>query len=100
MPTPIFTIRLSPKVQGDLRDLGAIYGAPNARAFAREILEVITSGEIERIKAFNQRLITRMGQQLVLKLNEVVDTQQKGDAPRKTRKTRITRRRGRRGRSA
>ena len=74
MPTPVFALRLPQKTQDDIAALSKVYGAPNARAFAREILEVITSGDMERIKAFNQRLITRMGEQLVLRLNAVVDT--------------------------
>jgi hypothetical protein len=74
MPTPTFALRLSLKTQQELAELAKVYGAPNPRALAREILEVIVSGDIERIKAFNARLITRMGEQLVLRLNAAVDT--------------------------
>lgn len=83
MPTPTFALRLSLKTQADLAALSKVYGSPNPRAFAREILEAVTSGDMERIKAFNQRLITRMGEQLVLRLNAVVDTPPKGNERRK-----------------
>lgn len=77
MPTPTFTMRLPKKTQDELAELAKVYGAPNTRALAREVLEVIVSGDIERIKAFNARLITRMGEQLVLRLNAVVDPKPK-----------------------
>lgn len=103
MPTPIFTIRLSPKTQGDLRQMAALYGSPNARAFAREVLETMCSGDLERIKEFSRRLMVGMGEQLALKLTAAVD---EANATRATRATRVTRtarkprkprRRGRRG---
>lgn len=69
------------KVQEDIADLARIYGAPNGRAFAREILEVITSGDIDRIKAFNARLIQGMGEQLTLKLNASLDAATGAEKP-------------------
>ena len=84
MPTPIFALRLPQKTQDDIATLSRIYGSPNPRAFAREILEVITSGDMERIQSFNRRLMMGMGEQLALKLNEplkALQGQQRG--PRK-----------------
>lgn len=72
MPTPIYALRLPAKVQEDIAALGKIYGAPNGRAFAREILEVTVSGDIARIQAFNSRLILRMGEQLQLEFSAAV----------------------------
>jgi len=73
MPTPVYGLRLPKQVQDDLQTFGKIYGAPNGRAFAREVLEVMTSGDMERVKAFNARLIRGVGEQLTLKLNAAVD---------------------------
>lgn len=61
------------KVQDDLLEMGKVYGSPNGRAFAREVLEVMTSGDMERVKAFNARLIAKAGEQLTLKLNATLD---------------------------
>jgi hypothetical protein len=71
--TPIFTVRLAPKVQADLALLGRIYGSPNPRAFAREVLEVICSSDPERVKAFNVRLFSKVGEQLALKFSQPLD---------------------------
>ena len=68
MPSPIFGVRLSQKTKDDLSELAKVYGAPTASAFAREVLEVITSGDMSRIQAFNRRLLMGMGEQLALKL--------------------------------
>ena len=73
MATPIYSLRIPQKTQDEIAELARIYGAPNGRAFAREILEVITSGDLEKIKAFNGRLIKGMGEQLTLKLNSALD---------------------------
>ena len=83
MGTPIYALRLPQKTQEDIAELARIYGAANARAFAREILEVITSGDIERIKAFNARLIKGMGEQLTLKLNSALDGPKEAEKPAK-----------------
>lgn len=74
MPTPIFTIRLAPKTQEDLASMSKVYGSPNPRAFAREVLEVMCSGDLARVKDFNARLIRGVGEQLTLKLNAAADT--------------------------
>lgn len=95
MPTPTFTLRLPKKTQDDIADLAKVYGAANPRAFAREILEVVTSGDLERIKGFNQRLLMRMGEQLSLRLNTAmdqaaaaaVDTLAKGNGPARNART-------------
>lgn len=73
MPTPTYTLRLPRKVQDDLATFALIYGSANGRAFTREVLEVMTSGDMERIKAFNARLVHGMGEQLTLKLNASFD---------------------------
>jgi len=73
MPTPTFTLRLSAETQKSLADMAKVYGAPNTRAFAAEVLAVMSSGDIERVKAFNGRLIARAGEQLTLKLNAAMD---------------------------
>lgn len=73
MPTPVYGLRLPQKVQDDLVEYAKIYGAPSGRAFAREILEVMTSGDMERVKAFNARLIRGVGEQLTLFMNAQAD---------------------------
>lgn len=82
MGTPIYALRLPQKTQDDIAELSKLYGSPNSRAFAREILEVMTGGDIERIKAFNARLVRGMGEQLTLTLNTAIDTVT-GAEPRK-----------------
>jgi len=69
MPTPVYALRLSQKTQDDLSALGKVYGSPNGRAFAREILETVCSGDPVRMAAFNKRLLIGVGEQLALKLN-------------------------------
>lgn len=81
MPTPIYALRLPTKTQQDIAELGKIYGSPNGRAFAREMLETMTSGDMARIKAFNARLITKCGEQLSLQLNAAVDAAAEAQKP-------------------
>jgi hypothetical protein len=83
MPTPTYALRLPGETQKAIADLAGIYGAPNGRAFAREILEVMTSGDPERVKAFNARLIRGMGEQLTLKLNASIDSAVDAEKPAK-----------------
>lgn len=85
MPTPVFTLRLPQKTKDELAQLAKVYGAPNTRAFAREILEVIVSGDLERIKAFNARLVMRMGEQLTLQWSAAAIAQagKRAQEPRK-----------------
>lgn len=73
MATPLFNVRLSEKTQADLRAMAAVYGSPNASAYAREVLEVMCSGDLEKVKAFITRLIARAGEQLTLELNGALD---------------------------
>lgn len=63
MPTPLYALRLPQKVQDDLVTIGRVYGSPNGRAFAREILEVVTSGDPDRISLFVAKFIDRLGGQ-------------------------------------
>lgn len=63
MPTPLYALRLPQKVQDDLVTIGRVYGSPNGRAFAREILEVVTSGDPDRISLFVAKFIDRIGGQ-------------------------------------
>lgn len=79
--TPIFTLRLPQKVQDDLAGMAKVYGSPNTRAFAREVLEVMCSADMERVKAFNARLIKGMGEQLTLKLNGALDASTEFEKP-------------------
>jgi len=83
MPTPTYALRLPAETQKAISDLAAIYGALNGRAFAREILEVMTSGDPERVKEFNGRLIRGMGEQLTLKLNASIDAAMDAGKPAK-----------------
>ncbi len=69
MPTPTYALRLARKTQDDLAQMAKVYGAPNGRAFAREILETVCSGEPARMAAFNRRLLQGVGEQLALTLN-------------------------------
>jgi hypothetical protein len=74
MATPIFNLRLSEKTQTELREIARIYGAPSAGGFVREMIEVMVSGNPERLKDFNRRLMSKVGEQLALNLNAVVDS--------------------------
>lgn len=95
MPTPTFALRLSKKTQDDLAALAAVYGSPNPRAFAREILEVVTSGDMERITAFGARLVERMGGQMAFLMTAQVDAPASSHGARTTRNTRKPRKRRR-----
>lgn len=82
MPTPLFTMRLPQADQDALLQMSKIYGAPNMRAFAREMISVMCSADVARVKAFNARLIAGVGEQLTIDLNATLD------APRKLTKAR------------
>lgn len=88
MPTPLFTIRLAADVQAALRDMAKVYGSPNASVFAREMLTAMTSGDVEQVKLFNQRLIARAGEQLVLTLNAALDERPTAKKPAKAARSR------------
>ena len=74
MPTPTFTFRLPRADQEALAEMAKLYGSKNSSEFARELVGVMCSGDMERIKTFNGRLIARMGEQLTLKFNAAVDS--------------------------
>jgi hypothetical protein len=95
MATPLFNVRLSEKTQADLREMAKVYGAPNASAFAREVLEVMVSGDLEKVKAFNARLIARSGEQMTLALNAALDAASGSKKPAKKGRKRKERGKGR-----
>lgn len=84
MPTPLYTLRLPKEAQDNINRLAKIYGAPNGRAFAREILETFTGGDVERLKEFNAQMIRGMGEQLTLELNASLDALKASEKPAKT----------------
>lgn len=67
---PPFTIRLPVAVHEEIKDMAKVYGALNPRAFVRELLLAVLSGDPRQVADFNSRLITRMGEQLVLDLTQ------------------------------
>lgn len=73
MPTPMFAIRLAEETQKSLVEMARVYGSPSASAYAREVLEVMTSSDQERVKAFIARWIAKSGEQMTLKFNAVID---------------------------
>lgn len=94
MPSPIFSFRLPHKEADSLREMSKIFGVPNTSMFLREMIGAMCSGDPQRIKDFNAKLIAKAGEQLTLKLNAVVDegpvggrlaerpqTQQRGERP-------------------
>jgi len=87
MNTPHYTLRLPAKTIAAISEMGAIYGAPNGRAFAREMLIAMTSGDLEQVKAFNGRLMRGIGEQLTLQLNTALDAALPPQKPAKTAKT-------------
>lgn len=48
------------------------YGVATPSAFAREVLEVITSGDFDRIAQFQARLFKGLNQQMLLELQEAI----------------------------
>lgn len=70
-------MRLSVQDQKLLAEMSKVYGAPNPRAFLREILQVMLSGDAERLRGFNTRLAQGVGkhmaEQMAFKLNETLD---------------------------
>lgn len=69
MPTPIYALRMSQEEQDSIAQMAKVFGAPNGRAFAREVLAVMCSGDVKRVQEFNARLIRGVGEQLTLALN-------------------------------
>jgi hypothetical protein len=73
MPSPQFSFRLPAADKAALLEMAKIYGAPSPGAFCAEMIGVMCSGDLERVKAFNGRLIAKAGEQLTLKLNAAMD---------------------------
>jgi hypothetical protein len=73
MPSPQFSFRLPEKDKASLLEMSKVYGAPSPGAFCAEMVGVMCSGDMERVKAFNAKLIKGMGEQLTLKLNGALD---------------------------
>lgn len=73
MASPRFTFRLPEKDLEALRDMAVLYGAPSVGGFLAEMVGCMCSGDLDRVKAFNGRLIVKAGEQLSLSLNAALD---------------------------
>ncbi len=69
MPTPNFVFRLPVPERAALLEMAKLYGSPNVSAFLREMVGAMCSGSPERVKDFNVRLFSKVGEQLALKLS-------------------------------
>ena len=78
---PVFRVRLPQQVVADLAKFAKMYGSPSPSAFARELLQVVTSGDLEQLGRFNGRLMDAMARQVPLPL----DIAPKPPDPRPTR---------------
>jgi len=83
MPSPKFTFRLPEKDKAALLEVSKIYGAVSPGAFCAEMIGAVCSGDMERIKAFNAKLIRGMGEQLTLTLNGALDAATGAEKPAK-----------------
>lgn len=83
MPSPQFSFRLPEKDKAALLEMSKVYGAPSPGAFCAEMVGVMCSGDMERVKAFNARLIKGMGEQLTLKLNAALEGPAEAQKPAK-----------------
>jgi hypothetical protein len=63
--------------------MARIYGSANVSVFAREVLETISSGDIQKIRAFTLRMAQKAGEQLNLSLNASFDEAAKAQKPAK-----------------
>lgn len=95
MPSPQFTFRLPQKDKEALTEMAAIYGAPSPGAFCAAMVGALCSGDLERIKAFNARLVKGMGEQLTLKLNASMDAIAAAEKPAKQATKRTAKGKGR-----
>jgi predicted DNA-binding protein len=68
--TPVFSFRLKQELQDQIKEISKAYGSPNPRAFVRELIETVLSGDIGRANAFNIRLIERATGQLQLRMED------------------------------
>jgi len=96
--TPVFSFRLKQELQDQIKEMGKAYGSPNPRAFVRELIETVLSGDPVKVGAFNRRLIERATGQLQLRMEEELTaafdrgSQSKARTTRKPRKPRKVRR--------
>jgi hypothetical protein len=81
MPSPQFSFRLPEKDKASLLEMSKVYGAASPGAFCAEMVGVMCSGDMERVKAFNAKLIKGMGEQLTLKLNAALDSATGAEKP-------------------
>lgn len=68
--TPVFSFRLKQELQDQIKEISKAYGSPNPRAFVRELIETVLSGDIAKANAFNVRLIERATGQLQLRMED------------------------------
>lgn len=80
MPTPLFALRLPKETTDTLKDLSKVYGSPNMRAFTRELIEAVVSGDQKKLSEFLARLMTKMGEQLALDFTAQVAAKSKKQA--------------------
>jgi hypothetical protein len=88
MPSPIFSFRMPAKDRAALNEMAKLYGAPSSGAFVAEMVGVMCSGDVERVKAFVGRLIARAGEQLALRFNTMLDEAKPEPKPVKALKVR------------
>ena len=68
--TPFFTLRLPQELQDQIKVMGKAYGSSSPRAFCRELLETVLSGDVAKMTAFNVRLVERVTGQLQLGMEQ------------------------------
>ncbi len=73
MPTPNIVFRLPDVERMALVEMSKLYGSENISAFLREMVGAMCSGDAVRVKAFNVRLFSKIGEQLAFKLNATID---------------------------
>jgi hypothetical protein len=69
MPTPLLNFRLPTSERLQLVEMSKLYGAPNVSVFLREMVGAMCSGSAERVRDFNVRLFSKVGEQLALNLS-------------------------------
>ena len=96
METPLFALRLPQVLQDQIKEMSKVYGSPNPRAFLRELIECVLSGDQAKATAFNVRLVERVTGQLQFKeesyLTAVAHRTQEAHTAQKTQKTQKTQR--------
>lgn len=81
--TPIFTVRMSLESQRNLSEMAKVYGSSSVSGFAREVLETVSSGDVERVRAFTLRMAEKAGEQLKLSLMASFDDATQAQKPAK-----------------